>query len=93
MNDTVVIFDRVRENLRKYSDIKIYELTNIKIALANDTDDLNKKYDDLKTQHEDLKIQFNDLKSQYEDFTIKHEQDLTALRTELVDLIVITFLK
>ena len=29
MNDTVVIFDRVRENLRKYSDIKIYELTNI----------------------------------------------------------------
>ena len=24
MNDTVVIFDRVRENLRKYSDIKIY---------------------------------------------------------------------
>jgi preprotein translocase subunit SecF len=31
MNDTVVIFDRVRENLRKYSDIKIYELTNISI--------------------------------------------------------------
>ena len=29
MNDTVVIFDRVRENLRKYSDIKIFELTNI----------------------------------------------------------------
>ena len=29
MNDTVVIFDRVRENLRKYSDIKIYDLTNI----------------------------------------------------------------
>ena len=33
MNDTVVIFDRVRENLRKYSDIKIYELTNIIINL------------------------------------------------------------
>ena len=31
MNDTVVIFDRVRENLRKYSDIKIYELTNMSI--------------------------------------------------------------
>ena len=31
MNDTVVIFDRVRENLRKYSDIKIYELSNISI--------------------------------------------------------------
>ena len=31
MNDTVVIFDRVRENLRKYSDIKIYEITNISI--------------------------------------------------------------
>ena len=31
MNDTVVIFDRVRENLRKYADIKIYELTNISI--------------------------------------------------------------
>ena len=31
MNDTVVIFDRVRENLRKYSDLKIYELTNISI--------------------------------------------------------------
>jgi preprotein translocase subunit SecF len=31
MNDTVVIFDRVRENLRKYSDIKILELTNISI--------------------------------------------------------------
>ena len=28
MNDTVVIFDRVRENLRKYSDIKIFDLTN-----------------------------------------------------------------
>ena len=64
------------------------ELTNIKIAQANDTDDLNKKYNDLKDQHDDLKIQFNDLKSQYEDFTVKHEQDLTALRTELVNLIV-----
>ena len=31
MNDTVVIFDRVRENLKKYSDIKIYELSNISI--------------------------------------------------------------
>jgi len=31
MNDTVVIFDRVRENLKKYSDIKINELTNISI--------------------------------------------------------------
>ena len=31
MNDTVVIYDRVRENLRKYSDIKIYDLTNISI--------------------------------------------------------------
>ncbi|MDC1223967.1 protein translocase subunit SecF [Pelagibacteraceae bacterium] len=31
MNDTVVIFDRVRENLRKFSDIKIFELTNISI--------------------------------------------------------------
>ena len=31
MNDTVVIFDRVRENLRKYSDLKIYEVTNISI--------------------------------------------------------------
>jgi preprotein translocase subunit SecF len=31
MNDTVVIFDRVRENLKKYSDIKIFELTNISI--------------------------------------------------------------
>ena len=28
MNDTVVIFDRVRENLKKYSDIKIFDLTN-----------------------------------------------------------------
>jgi len=31
MNDTVVIYDRVRENLRKFSDIKIFELTNISI--------------------------------------------------------------
>ena len=31
MNDTVVIFDRVRENLKKYSKIQIYELTNLSI--------------------------------------------------------------
>jgi len=31
MNDTVVIFDRVRENLKKYSHIKIFEITNISI--------------------------------------------------------------
>jgi len=31
MNDTVVIYDRVRENLRKFSDIKIFDLTNISI--------------------------------------------------------------
>ena len=31
MNDTVVIFDRVRENLKKYSGKKISELTNISI--------------------------------------------------------------
>ena len=31
MNDTVVIFDRVRENLKKYSKIKIYDLTNLSI--------------------------------------------------------------
>ena len=31
MNDTVVIFDRVRENLKKYADIKIFEITNISI--------------------------------------------------------------
>ncbi len=31
MNDTVVIFDRVRENLKKYSDLKIFDLTNISI--------------------------------------------------------------
>ncbi len=29
MNDTVVIFDRVRQNLKKFSDIKIYDITNI----------------------------------------------------------------
>ena len=28
MNDTVVIFDRVRDNLRKYADVNIFELTN-----------------------------------------------------------------
>jgi len=28
MNDTVVIFDRIRENLKKFSDIKIFDLTN-----------------------------------------------------------------
>ena len=28
MNDTVVIFDRVRDNLKKYSDINIFDLTN-----------------------------------------------------------------
>ena len=28
MNDTVVIYDRVRDNLRKYSNIKIFDLTN-----------------------------------------------------------------
>jgi preprotein translocase SecF subunit len=31
MNDTVVIFDRIRENLRKFSDIKIFDLTNTSI--------------------------------------------------------------
>jgi len=31
MNDTVVIYDRVRENLRKFSDIKIFDLTNLSI--------------------------------------------------------------
>tara|TARA_B100000780_G_scaffold192976_1_gene135986 strand:- start:60 stop:944 length:885 start_codon:yes stop_codon:yes gene_type:complete len=31
MNDTVVIYDRVRENLKKFSDIKIFELTNTSI--------------------------------------------------------------
>ena len=28
MNDSVVIFDRIRENLKKFSDIKIFDLTN-----------------------------------------------------------------
>jgi len=28
MNDTVVIYDRVRENLKKFSDINIFDLTN-----------------------------------------------------------------
>ncbi len=28
MNDTVVIFDRVRENLKKFADLKIFDLTN-----------------------------------------------------------------
>ena len=31
MNDTVVIYDRVRENLKKYSDINIFDITNISI--------------------------------------------------------------
>jgi len=31
MNDTVVIYDRVRENLKKLPDVKIFELTNISI--------------------------------------------------------------
>ena len=31
MNDTVVIYDRVRENLKKFSDVKIFDLTNISI--------------------------------------------------------------
>ena len=31
MNDTVVIFDRVRENLKKYADINIFDITNISI--------------------------------------------------------------
>ena len=31
MNDTVVIYDRVRDNLKKYADIKIFDLTNISI--------------------------------------------------------------
>ena len=29
MNDTVVIFDRIRENLKKYSKISIVEISNI----------------------------------------------------------------
>ena len=28
MNDTVVIFDRVRDNLKKYADLHIFDLTN-----------------------------------------------------------------
>ena len=31
MNDTVVIFDRVRDNLKKHSSIKIFDLTNLSI--------------------------------------------------------------
>ena len=31
MNDTVVIYDRVRENLKKFSDIKIFDLTNLSL--------------------------------------------------------------
>ncbi len=31
MNDTVVIYDRVRDNLKKYSNIQVFELTNISI--------------------------------------------------------------
>ncbi len=31
MNDTVVIYDRVRENLKKLPDVKIFDLTNISI--------------------------------------------------------------
>ena len=31
MNDTVVIFDRIRENLKKYSNIAIYNLCDISI--------------------------------------------------------------
>tara|TARA_B100001027_G_scaffold62144_1_gene41921 strand:- start:496 stop:1389 length:894 start_codon:yes stop_codon:yes gene_type:complete len=31
MNDTVVIYDRVRDNLKKFSSIKIFDLTNISI--------------------------------------------------------------
>jgi len=31
MNDTVVIYDRVRENLKKYIDVKIFDLTNTSI--------------------------------------------------------------
>ncbi len=31
MNDTVVIFDRVRENLKKHIDLKIFDLTNLSI--------------------------------------------------------------
>ena len=28
MNDTVVVYDRIRENLRKYKQMNIYELIN-----------------------------------------------------------------
>ncbi len=31
MNDTVVIFDRVRENLKKHIDLKIFDITNLSI--------------------------------------------------------------
>ncbi len=31
MNDTVVIYDRVRENLKKYIDVKIFDITNTSI--------------------------------------------------------------
>ena len=31
MNDTVVIYDRIRENLRKFSNLKISEISNISI--------------------------------------------------------------
>ncbi len=31
MNDTVVIYDRVRDNLKKYIDVNIFELTNLSI--------------------------------------------------------------
>ena len=31
MNDTVVIFDRVRDNLKKYIDLHIFDLTNLSI--------------------------------------------------------------
>ena len=31
MNDTVVIFDRIRENLKKYSKISISEISNISV--------------------------------------------------------------
>ena len=31
MNDTVVIYDRVRDNLRRYVNIKIFELSNTSI--------------------------------------------------------------
>ncbi len=31
MNDTVVIYDRVRDNLKKYVDLKIFDLTNLSI--------------------------------------------------------------